>query len=191
MTNKVKKNSNDRYNDTFPTILRELMEKTGITQKDLADIIDVRPQTLSLYRNGQSQPLPDKLILIARHFGVSVDYLLTRISSDNKNISDELGLTEESIEMLKRAKGIETFEGMPTVTKYINSFLSDPDFYNFLEDLSFKENRVRSAQNMTPEQKSKLGQIDVEGYNIWELQMFVQDFIHSQLVKRGLRIEKI
>ena len=93
--------------------------------------------------------------------------------------------------MLKRSKGIETFEGMPTVTKYINSFLSDPDFYNFLEDLSFKENRVRSAQNMTPEQKSKLGQIDVEGYNIWQLQMFVQDFIHSQLVKRGLKIEKI
>ena len=67
MTNQVKKNSNDRYNDTFPTILRELMEKTGITQKDLAEVIDVRPQTLSLYRNGQSQPLPDKLVLIARH----------------------------------------------------------------------------------------------------------------------------
>lgn len=190
MTNQVKKNSNDRYNDTFPTILRELMEKTGITQKDLAEVIDVRPQTLSLYRNGQSQPLPDKLVLIARHFGVSVDYLLTGISSDNMDVSKELGLSETSIEMLKRSNSTENFDGMPTVSDYINNLLSDGEFYQFIEDLIFKVNGVQCATNMTPEVKQKLPQFNYEGYYIWELQMFIQKFIKNQLVKNGLEIEK-
>lgn len=190
MTEQEKKNLNDRYNDIFPTILRELIKKKGITQRDLAPILGIRPQTLSLYRNGETQPAPDTLVKIAKYFDVSVDYLLMGLSSDNKGVSDELGLTEESIEMLKCAKNNETFPGMPTVTDYINSFLSDPDFYNFLDDLSFKVNGVQSAHNITDEDRKKLPQINYEGYMIWDLQMFVQDFIHSQLVKRGLKIDK-
>ena len=54
------------------------------TQKALAQVLDIRPQTVSLYMNGTTQPTPDTLVNIARYFGVSVDYLLTGVSSYNK-----------------------------------------------------------------------------------------------------------
>lgn len=61
---------------TFPTRLRKLMENRGITQKTLADAINMRPQTVSLYTTGQSSPDVNALKKIAEFFNVSADYLL-------------------------------------------------------------------------------------------------------------------
>lgn len=185
----------EKYNATFPTILRELMSKhpTGghtTTQKALAEEINIRPQTVSLYMNGSTKPTPDTLVNIAKYFDVSVDYLLTGVSSYNKETNKELGLTEASICALKNANGMETFEGMPKVIDTLNNLLSDSEFYEFLDELSFKANAVRSATNMTSEQKHGIGNMDVEGYYIWELQMYIQKFIRKQLVKNRLEIEK-
>jgi hypothetical protein len=35
-----------------------------------------------------------------------------------------------------------------------------------------------------------MGNINVEGYFIWDLQKYVEEFILKQLVKRGLSIEE-
>lgn len=87
------------YEGTFPTILRELLEchpKTGkkTTLKALGEYVGIRQQTISLYKNGTTQPTPENLIRIAEYFHVSVDYLLTGISSENKALHEELGLSE-------------------------------------------------------------------------------------------------
>ena len=37
--------------------------------------------------------------------------------------------------------------------------------------------------------KSKVGNFNIEGYFIWDLQKFVEEFILKQLQKRGLQIE--
>lgn len=37
---------------------------------------------------------------------------------------------------------------------------------------------------------SNLGAFDVEGYYIWDLQKYIEEFILKQLVKRGLSIEE-
>ena len=184
----------DKYNATFPTILRELMNRhpnsgNSTTQKALAQVLDIRPQTVSLYMNGATQPTPDTLVNIARYFDVSVDYLLTGVSSYNKETNKELGLTETSIQMLQRANEMEAFDGMPRVIDTLNNLLSDKDFYEFLNDLSFKANAVRGAANMTPEQKQGMDNLNVEGYYIWDMQMYIQEFIQEQLAKNGLEIE--
>ena len=77
---------------TFPAILRELLEKhpqTGkrTTLKELGEAVGTRQQSISLYKNGDTQPSPDILIRIAAYFGVSVDYLLTGISSGEQSYS--------------------------------------------------------------------------------------------------------
>lgn len=192
---KQEKDALDKYNATFPTIFRDLMSRHPngghvTTQRALAEVLGIRPQTVSLYLNGSTQPTPDTLVNIAKYFDVSVDYLLMGVSSHNKEMNQELGLTETSIQMLQNANGMETFDGMPTVMETLNNLLSDRDFYEFLDELSFKANMVRSAANMTAEQKRGMGNFDVEGYYIWDMQIYIQEFIREQLVKNGLGIEK-
>lgn len=184
----------DKYNATFPTILRELMGRHpngghSTTQKALAQELDIRPQTVSLYMNGTTQPPPNTLVNIAKYFDVSIDYLLTGISSYNKEMNKQLGLTEASIQMLQNANEIKSFDGIPTVMDTLNNLLSDHEFYEFLDALSFKANVVRDVANMTLEQKYSMGNINVEGYYIWDMQMYIQKFIREQLVKNGLEME--
>lgn len=184
----------DKYNATFPTILRGLMnhhpnDGKSTTQKALAQVLDIRPQTVSLYMNGTTQPTPDTLVNIARYFGVSVDYLLTGVSSYNKKMNKELGLIETSIQMLQRANELESFNGIPGVMDILNNLLSDEEFYEFLSDLIFKASTVRGVTNMTLEQKKGVSNLNVVDYYIWDLQMYIQGFIRAQLAKNGLRIE--
>ena len=65
------------YNSHFAATLRALMEKNGTTQKEIATAVGIRPQTLSLYCTGETQPNVDKLLKIAEFFHVTTDYLIT------------------------------------------------------------------------------------------------------------------
>ena len=175
------------YDGTFPRILRELLEchpitNTKTTLKGLAEAVGIRQQTVSLYRNGETQPTPETLVKIAKFFGVSVDYLLTGISSQNKSIHEELGLSEEAIKLIKTARTVEAF-------KTLNDLLSDRDFYNFLEDVTFKAQQVKAVLNGQID-KNHMGSFNVEGYFIWDLQKYIEEFILKQLVKCGISIEE-
>lgn len=88
----------------FPSRLRKLMEDTKTTQRELALAIGVRPQTVSLYVQGQSFPDVNRLPEIAAFFNVSSDYLLHMTESKNPylSISEYTGLTEKAIESIKR-----------------------------------------------------------------------------------------
>ena len=182
------------YDGIFPKILRDMLDRhpmTGArtTLKELAEAIGIRQQTVSLYKNGETQPTPETLVKIAEFFGVSVDYLLTGISSQNKSIHEELGLSEKAISMLKTAKATEALDEMPTLLDTLNGLLSDRDFYDFLDDLTFKAYQVKAVLNGQID-KSGMGNFDVEGYHIWSLQKYIEEFILKQLVKNGLAIEE-
>jgi transcriptional regulator with XRE-family HTH domain len=181
------KNQVTGYDGTFPRILRELLEchpitNTKTTLKGLAEAVGIRQQTVSLYRNGETQPTPETLVKIAKFFDVSVDYLLTGISSQNKPIHEELGLSEEAIRLIKIAGTVEEFETL-------NDLLSDSDFYHFLEDVTYKAQQVKAALDGNSDRGHIKG-FNVEGYLIWDLQKFVEEFILNQLVKHGLAIEE-
>jgi transcriptional regulator with XRE-family HTH domain len=182
------------YDGMFPKMLREMLDRhpmTGAktTLKELAEAIGIRQQTVSLYKNGETQPTPETLVKIAEFFGVSVDYLLTGISSHNKPIHEELGLSEEAIGMLKTAKATDGFFGGPALIDILNELLSDRDFFEFLEDVAFKTKQVKEVLSGNFD-RSHMGNLNVEGYFIWDLQKYVESFILSQLVKRGLSIEE-
>ncbi len=183
-----------RYDGNFPRILRELLDCHPITgekttMKELAAFIGIRQQTVSLYKNGETQPTPQTLVKITEFFDVSVDYILTGISSQNKAIHEELGLSEEAINMLKRAKEADGYDGSLQLVNELNRLLSDRDFYEFLEDVSFKSSHLKAVQNGSYNQ-SNMKNLNVEGYFIWSLQKYVEEFILKQLVKRGLTIEE-
>lgn len=55
--------------------------------------------------------------------------------------------------------------------------------------MNFKTSVIK-AYKVNPEKSDRLlGNFNVEGYYIWELQMYVQDFIKNMLVKNGMEIE--
>lgn len=56
--------------------LLELRKDAGLTQDDLARILNINKHSISSYERDKSEP-PDAIkITIARYFNVSVDYLL-------------------------------------------------------------------------------------------------------------------
>lgn len=185
----------DRYNDIFPTTLRKLLEshpKGGhtTTYKMLGEAVGVRQQTISQYASGQTQPTIDVILKIAKFFDVSVDYLLTGVSSQNKDICDELGLSETAVQYLRRARNMYSLpnsEQAQTIP-FLGEMLSDKDFYEFLEDLAHHVKQTRLAQSKAIKGQEESG-LDIEGYFIWQLQMFVEEFIRNELIKYGLKIE--
>ncbi len=186
----------DRYYDVFPTTLRGLLEKHPkdghtTTYKALGEAVGVRQQTISQYACGQTQPTADVVLRIAQFFGVSVDYLLTGVSSFNKDYCEELGLSEASIEFLKRARQMypQADPDRARTIPFLDEILSDKDFYEFLDDLYDQVERLRGVHGMTDKMKAQYKGLDVEGYYIWSLQTFVREFIRNELVKFGMKIE--
>ena len=56
--------------------LYTLRRRSGLSQEQLAERLNVSRQAISKWESGQSVPESDKLIVISDFFGVSLDYLL-------------------------------------------------------------------------------------------------------------------
>ena len=72
--NKYNKNGGRKMK--FAERLRQLIEDSNISQKQLAHEIKMSPSTLANYVQGSRSPDFDTLIAIARYFNVTTDYLL-------------------------------------------------------------------------------------------------------------------
>ena len=67
--------------------LRELRNKSGLTQNEIAARLGVSGQTILNWENGIYEPKINQLIQLADLFNVSVDYLIERKNTD-KNVDD-------------------------------------------------------------------------------------------------------
>ena len=56
--------------------IKEARERVGLSQKELATTLGIKPTTFNGYENGTHDPKSDVLILIAKKCGTSVDFLL-------------------------------------------------------------------------------------------------------------------
>ena len=63
-------------NNVFGKRLKELRNDKGLSQRKLGEIFNVCNQTVSFWESGSREPDLDTLVAIARHFDVSIDYLL-------------------------------------------------------------------------------------------------------------------
>ncbi len=50
--------------------------KAGLSQADLAAMINVSPSTIGMYEQGRREPSPGILVCLAKSLGVTTDYLL-------------------------------------------------------------------------------------------------------------------
>lgn len=56
--------------------LKDLREDLDITQKVIADYLHIKQNTYSQYENGQRQIPIDMLIVLAKYYKTSTDYIL-------------------------------------------------------------------------------------------------------------------
>jgi transcriptional regulator with XRE-family HTH domain len=63
---------------TFGNIIRDLRKQKGITQKELAQSLQLSESTIGMYERNERQPDYNTLIRIADYFNVSTDFLLGR-----------------------------------------------------------------------------------------------------------------
>lgn len=73
----------------FSIRLRNLRIEKGLTQKELADILNMQNIAISKYELGERNPDNETLINLANYFSVSTDYLLGK--SDVKNSYKDSG----------------------------------------------------------------------------------------------------
>lgn len=100
-------------------------------------------------------------------------------------------MSEAAIEFLKRAKEmypqVDPKERMRTIP-YLDELLSDKDFYEFLTTLYYYVEALKGTHGASEKMKEQFKSLDVEGYFIWQLQMFVQQFIQKEINKLGLNL---
>ena len=77
----------------FHKRLKELSKQSGKTQVQIANALEISPQSLSYYLNGR-EPGFELLVKIANYFNVSCDYLLGN--------AHEFGVMQEENLILKK-----------------------------------------------------------------------------------------
>lgn len=60
----------------LPEKLYTLRKKSGLSQEQLAEALNVSRQAISKWESGSAMPESDKLLALSNYFGVSLDYLL-------------------------------------------------------------------------------------------------------------------
>lgn len=87
--------------------LRELRNKSGLTQNEIAAKLGVSGQTILNWENGIYEPKINQLIQLADLFNVSVDYLIERKGNEKRidEICKELETIskEDFIEFVRKA----------------------------------------------------------------------------------------
>ena len=69
-------------------LIRDLRMKMGMTQKSLADLMNISDKTVSKWERGMGLPDVSLLVELSQIFGVNVDILLT----GSMNVNDEKGV---------------------------------------------------------------------------------------------------
>jgi len=105
----IKADNTKSYYSVLAERLRWLRQEDGISQEELGSKIGVTRQSISDYENGKKNPRWDLVVELAKHYGVSLDYLLGITDSKSKSqvvqeVSNEIGLSDNAINILRKRK---------------------------------------------------------------------------------------
>lgn len=95
----------------FAKRLQELREGRGLSQQDLAAILDTDRQRIYRYENGRNEPSGDIIVKIAQYFEVTTDYLfgLTDDPHGYQEVEELTGLERRLIAAMRGKSLSEVF----------------------------------------------------------------------------------
>lgn len=103
----------------FGTTLKELRQRAGMTQKQLAEKLWLSKATVSYYEQSLRYPSPEILVKLSNVFHVSTDYLLG--IEDKKQTLDVTDLADEDIEFLQNAVELLRRKNLKKSRSYIKN----------------------------------------------------------------------
>ena len=151
----------------------------GMTQKQLADILNVSYQAVSRWEQGQSLPSVDMIYDIAQSLETTVDYLLKGLSEERKIINyEDSGLDTRKLYMIKkRLDSIVTTDRRLLHAKY-----TDPAFFRF--DTSEMDDPIWVSASHVPGSKERFAAEN--GYDR-EICMDLVSNAANNLIRFGVR----
>lgn len=93
---------------TFIDRVEEILERSGISKTELAEVLNIRRPTLSEWKKNGAFPSADIALKIAKYLNVSVEWLITgeetnnnAISLEKETIKEILQKTQELLDFIK------------------------------------------------------------------------------------------
>lgn len=87
----------DKITESLGRRIAAARKTRSLSQRQLAALVNVEPNTISMYESGVRKPSTDVIIRLARTLHVSTDYLLL---GDRKNSIDISGLSPREANLL-------------------------------------------------------------------------------------------
>ncbi|NMA95557.1 MAG: helix-turn-helix transcriptional regulator [Clostridiales bacterium] len=108
--------------------LRQLRERRGLLQKDIAKLLGISTSAYGYYEQGKRDPNTESLIELAKFFNVSVDYLLGHAdtpSIDRYGVRVEAMIQEfiEKLEMTEKLTVNDETASSDAIQSIIDSLL--------------------------------------------------------------------
>lgn len=93
---------------SFADNLKMIRKEKGLTQEQLAEILGVSRQAVSKWESNNGYPETDKLIVIAKEFGVSLDYLIDNepLKQEDEVVIAPVGEKKITITMFDRSQTV-------------------------------------------------------------------------------------
>ena len=99
--------------------LKKLRRAKKLTQKELADKINVSKITVLRWENGERQIKPEKAEKLANFFGVSIAHLLGYEDNDFKNETDiKVSVLDEALEKLRAIMVLAESDESPNLVEF-------------------------------------------------------------------------
>ncbi len=73
----------------FSQRLKQLRLEKGLTQKEVADLVNVNRVTYTNWEKGNREPSFEKLFLLAEYLGTNTDYLLGKSDNPKRSITHD------------------------------------------------------------------------------------------------------
>lgn len=140
--------------------VRALRENHELSQKYMAD--NVLHVALSTYVNKENGIYPfntEELVLLSDFFCTDTHYLLTGHKAENIKVHEELGLSDQEIEVLKNTKAVGRFFSNPNSTGTLFDELLNGRYYasihHWYSICVERREKVRNIDNISDEDRER------------------------------------
>jgi transcriptional regulator with XRE-family HTH domain len=111
--------------------LKKLRESKALTQQEMADLIHTHRTGYSKMENNQQEIPVDGLILLARHFGISVDEVI--YFGEKQGVPSEVKIEDKTAAEQLRLIGELDEEDKQTIFKLVEKMLTNKKFKDFFQ----------------------------------------------------------
>lgn len=104
----------------FANRLKELRKRKGISQGDLAELVEIHFTQVSRYERGETKPNAEAITKLAKALDTTVDYLMNGTADD---VVQDAGLEKELISRFKEVQRLDT-DDKKTVLSLMDAYIA-------------------------------------------------------------------